>query len=207
MTVIPGLVRRAAAEAERHLREGAGLLVRAGRDLERSARLARLLPDYIERVAVLEREVRDQGTEVRAIRIELDSLVGQLNDRLLPRIDERMDDTERDLAAVATSLIRTGRETAGPRRPAGVGRAADRRAAHQARPAGAAHRPVARPAVHRGQVRRRPRRDARPDGAARRRAAAAPRPRPPPCRTSPTARPDRGPPRQGGNRASWTMDA
>lgn len=73
MTVIPGLVRRAAAEAERHLREGAGLLVRAGRDLERSARLARLLPDYIERVAVLEREVRDQGTEVRAIRIELDS--------------------------------------------------------------------------------------------------------------------------------------
>lgn len=63
-------------------------------------------------MAVLEREVRDQGTEVRAIRIELDSLVGQLNDRLLPRIDERMDDTERDLAAVATSLIRTGRETA-----------------------------------------------------------------------------------------------
>jgi hypothetical protein len=113
MTVIPGLVRRAAAEAERHLRGGAGLLVRAGRDLERSAGLVRSLPVHIERVAILEQAFRDQDTEVRAIRAELDSLVGQLNDRLLPRIDERMDDTERDLAAVATSLIRTGRETAG----------------------------------------------------------------------------------------------
>jgi chromosome segregation ATPase len=113
MTVIPGLVRRAAAEAERHLREGVGLLVRVGRDLERSAELGRLLPSYIERVAILEEAVRDQDTELRTIRTELDSLVGQLNDRLLPRIDERMDDTERDLAAVATSLIRTGRETAG----------------------------------------------------------------------------------------------
>ncbi|RKS69097.1 hypothetical protein BZB76_6236 [Actinomadura pelletieri DSM 43383] len=113
MTVIPGLVRRAAAEAERQLREGVGLLVRLGRDLERSAELGRFLPSYTERVASLEQTVRDQDTELRTLRTELDSLVGQLNDRLLPRIDERMDDTERDLAAVATSLIRTGRDTAG----------------------------------------------------------------------------------------------
>ncbi|MGP4028342.1 hypothetical protein [Actinomadura sp. 3N407] len=115
MTVIPGLVRRAAAEAERHLREGAGLLGRLGRDLERSAELGRLLPSYIERMASLEQAVRDQDAELRALRTELDSLVGQLNDRLLPRIDERMDDTERDLASVATSLIRTGRDTAAHR--------------------------------------------------------------------------------------------
>lgn len=120
MTVIPGLVRRAAAEAERHLREGVGLLARLGRDLERSAELGRLLPALTERLKILEETVRDQDTELRAaraelrgLRTELDSLVAQLNDRLLPRIDERMDDAERDLAAVATSLIRTGRDTAG----------------------------------------------------------------------------------------------
>ena len=113
MTVIPGLVRRAAVGAERHLREGVGLLVKVGRDLERSAELGRLLPGYLERVGLLEQAVRAQDTELRTIRTELDSLVVQLNDRLLPRIDERMDDTERDLAAVATSLIRTGRDTAG----------------------------------------------------------------------------------------------
>lgn len=115
MTMIPGLVRRAAAGAERHLREGAGLLAGLGRDLERSARLGRLLPAHAERLAVLEQAVQDQDAELRTLRTELDSLVGQLNDRLLPRIDERMDDTERDLAAVATSLIRTGRDTAGNR--------------------------------------------------------------------------------------------
>src|SRR4051812_37807633 len=120
MTVIPGLVRRAAAEAEHRLRAGAGLLVRLGRDLERSAELERLLPSYGERVRRLEDTVREQDAalrtgeeELRGLRAELDSLVGQLNDRLLPRVDERMDDTERDLAAVATSLIRTGRDTAG----------------------------------------------------------------------------------------------
>lgn len=115
MTVIPGLVRRAAAEAERHLREGVGLLARLGRDLERSVEAGRLLPTCIERMAILEQAVRDQDAELRALRIELDSLVCQLNDRLLPRIDERMDDTERDLAAVATSLVRTGRDTAAHR--------------------------------------------------------------------------------------------
>ncbi|NDU75096.1 hypothetical protein GWI34_21055 [Actinomadura sp. DSM 109109] len=113
MTVIPGLVRRAAAEVERHLREGAGALARAGRDLERSAELIRLLPSLAERLLALEEAARARDAELRSVRAELDSLVAQLNDRLLPRLDERMDDTERDLAAVATSLIRTGRETAG----------------------------------------------------------------------------------------------
>src|SRR5690349_11581144 len=96
MTVIPGLVRRAAAEAERHLREGVGLLAKVGRDLERSAELGRLLPALVERIAMLEKTVRDQYAELRTIRIE-----------------PRPDDTERHLAAAATSLIRTGRDTAG----------------------------------------------------------------------------------------------
>ncbi|HLV74704.1 hypothetical protein FHX41_2237 [Actinomadura hallensis] len=111
MTVVPGLVRRAAAEAERRLRGGAALVARVGRDLERSAEAGRLLPVYIERVTVLEQALRDRDAELRALRTELDSLVGQLNDRVLPRIDERMDDTERDVAAVAGSLVRTGRDT------------------------------------------------------------------------------------------------
>ncbi|TDC60936.1 hypothetical protein E1200_29660 [Actinomadura sp. GC306] len=112
MTVIPGLVRRAAAEAERRLRESAGLLARLGRDLEQSAEAWRMLPSYLDRLALLEQTVRDQDAELRALRAELDSLIAQLNDRVLPRIDERMDDTERDVAAVATSLIRTGRDSA-----------------------------------------------------------------------------------------------
>lgn len=115
MTVVPGLVRRAAAEAERRLREGAGLVARVGRDLERSVEAGRLLPLHLERIAALEQAVRDRDAELRALRAELDSLVGQLNDRVLPRLDERMDDTERDVAAVATSLVRTGRDSAAGR--------------------------------------------------------------------------------------------
>ncbi|MGI5208730.1 hypothetical protein ACQEU6_45085 [Spirillospora sp. CA-108201] len=130
MTVIPGLVRRAAAQVERHLREGAGALARAGRDLERSAELVLLLPSIAQRLSILEQAARVQDAELRTIRTELDSLVGQLNDRLLPRLDERMDDTERDLAAIASSLIRTGRETAGngTRMEAAERRVADLRA-------------------------------------------------------------------------------
>ncbi|QXJ20389.1 hypothetical protein AGRA3207_001093 [Actinomadura graeca] len=119
MTMIPGLVRRAAAEAEQRLRtgvrEGSRLLARLGRDLERSAELERLLPSYAERIRTLEASVRSRDEELAALRAEVESLVAQLNERLLPRLDERMDDTERDLAAVATSLIRTGRDTAGNR--------------------------------------------------------------------------------------------
>ncbi|TDD75034.1 hypothetical protein [Actinomadura rubrisoli] len=115
MTIVPGLVRRAATEAERQLREGAGLLARLGRDLERSADLGRLLPSYGDRIRDLEERDRARDAELGALRTEVESLVTQLNDRLLPRIDERMDDTERDLTAVATSLIRAGRDTAGYR--------------------------------------------------------------------------------------------
>lgn len=115
MTMIPGLVRRAAAEAERQLRGGTGLLVRLGRDLERTVEQGRLLPVYGERIRTLEETVRARDAELGALRGEIGSLVAQLNDRLLPRIDERMDDTERDLATVATSLIRTGRDAAAGR--------------------------------------------------------------------------------------------
>lgn len=124
MTVFSGLVRRVAAEAERQLREGAslgaGLLARLGQDTrERAAELARLQA-YGERIRLLEETLKrqdatlkKQDAELRSLRAELDSLVVQLNDRLLPRIDERMDDAERDLTVVATTLVRAGRDTAG----------------------------------------------------------------------------------------------
>jgi hypothetical protein len=115
MAVFSGLVRRATAETERRLREGPGLLRRLGRDLERSARLEWLLPAHDARLRRLEEVLAVQDAGLVALRAELDSLVTQLNDRLLPRIDERMDDTERDLASVATGLISTGKDAAGSR--------------------------------------------------------------------------------------------
>ncbi|WP_157610381.1 hypothetical protein [Spirillospora albida] len=105
MTIVPGLVRRAAAEAERQLRGGAGLLARLARELDRPARIG-------ARLVWLETAVRAQDAELRALRGELGSLVAQLNERLLPRVDERIDDAERDLTVLATGLIRTGRDTA-----------------------------------------------------------------------------------------------
>ncbi|KAB2344348.1 hypothetical protein [Actinomadura rudentiformis] len=113
MTVFSGLVRRVAAEAERQLREGASLIARISQDTrERAAELGRLQA-YSERIRLLEETVKGQDAELRGLRNELDSLVVQLNDRLLPRLDERMDDTERDLTVVATTLVRTGKDTAG----------------------------------------------------------------------------------------------
>ncbi len=199
MTVIPGLVRRAAAEAERHLREGIGLLVKVGRDLERSAELGRLLPAYIERMAILEQAVEAQDAELRTIRTELDSLVGQLNDRLLPRIDERMDDTERDLAAVATSLICTGRDPAnhlGWRPPSGASATcAPRSPSWSSGPGSGAT--CSRP--WRGSAT-----TSTPCAPGWRCAPPSPRPtpRPPRCRTSPTARP-----RGGVRPREWTHDS
>ncbi|MFD0684760.1 hypothetical protein [Actinomadura fibrosa] len=112
MTMIPGPFRRAAVEAEHRLRGGVGLLARLTRDLERTADLGRLLPSYGDRIRSLEEAVQERDAELDALRAELRSLVAQLNDRLLPGIDERMDDTERDLSAVAAGLVRTGRDGA-----------------------------------------------------------------------------------------------
>ncbi|MQY09406.1 hypothetical protein [Actinomadura macrotermitis] len=112
MAVFSGLVRRVAAEAERQVRGGIGLLVRLSLEHERVAELERVLPAYGERIRRLEETVRGQDAGLRALRAELDSLIAQLNDRMLPRVDERMDDIERDLAILATGLIRTGKESA-----------------------------------------------------------------------------------------------
>jgi chromosome segregation ATPase len=115
MTAFPGLVRHVAAEAERRLREGLDLLSRLRWDRTRPAELKRLLDAYGERIRRLEETLAGQDTELRALRADLASLVSQLNDRLLPRIDERMDDTERDLTAIATTLIRQDQNTTGNR--------------------------------------------------------------------------------------------
>ncbi|MFC9975810.1 hypothetical protein ACFVH6_33470 [Spirillospora sp. NPDC127200] len=122
MAVFPRLVRRVAGEAERQLRGGlssglgrlAGMLADPGRPAEFD-RLPALVDAQGERVRRLEEALRAQDAGLRALRDELDSLIAQINDRLLPRIDERMDDLERDLTAFATGLVRTGRETAASR--------------------------------------------------------------------------------------------
>jgi archaellum component FlaC len=114
MTMFSALVRRTAAEAEHRLRAGLDLLAAIVEDRERQAERERLAA-CDERVRRLERVIEGQDRDLRALRSELDSLVGQLNDRLLPRMDERMDDTERDLTSLATGLIRAGRESAGHR--------------------------------------------------------------------------------------------
>jgi len=114
MTVLfPVLIRRAAAEAERRLRAGAGRLAAIAWEPERTqdVTLNRLLAQE-SRIRRLEQSLDGQDRDLRALRTDLDSLVSQLNDRLLPRIDERMDDTERDLAALATGLVQTSREAA-----------------------------------------------------------------------------------------------
>ncbi|MBO2451051.1 hypothetical protein J4573_28405 [Actinomadura barringtoniae] len=106
------IVRRVAVEAERQLREGVKTLAKLVDDRERSAERERLQA-YGERLALMEETLKGQDAGMRELRTELDSLVTQLNERLLPRLDERMDDTERDLTVVATTLVRTGKDTAG----------------------------------------------------------------------------------------------
>ncbi|MFC5747809.1 hypothetical protein [Actinomadura rugatobispora] len=122
MTVFSGLVRRTALEAERRLRAGVDLLAAIAEDPERTADLQRekeARAAQEERIArleeTLERVLEDHDRDLGTLRTELDSLITQLNDRLLPRIDERMDDTERDLTALATGLVRSGREAAATR--------------------------------------------------------------------------------------------
>lgn len=112
MTVFSVLVRRVAVEAERQLRGGIATLAKLVDDRERSAERERLKA-YGERLALMEETLKGQDAGMRELRVELDSLVTQLNERLLPRLDERMDDTERDLTVVATTLVRTGKDTAG----------------------------------------------------------------------------------------------
>ena len=122
MTVLPGLVRRAAREAERRLRAGVDLLAAIAEDPEHTAELRREREARTAQEArirrleeIVERALEGHDRDLRALRSDLDSLIGQLNDRLLPRIDERMDDTERDVTALATDLVRTGREMASAR--------------------------------------------------------------------------------------------
>ncbi|WP_067828825.1 hypothetical protein [Actinomadura kijaniata] len=115
MAVLSGLVRRIVSEADRQLRgrlpaTPGDLLRGLARELTRPVELERLVAVQGERIARLEERLREQDAGLRAVRAELDSLVVQLNDRLLPRLDERLDDLERDLTVVATGMIRAGKE-------------------------------------------------------------------------------------------------
>jgi chromosome segregation ATPase len=117
--LFPVLIRRAAAEAERRLRAGAGLLAAIAGEPERADRtdsddLQRLLAQEA-RIHRLERRLEEQDRGLDTLRADLDSLISQLNERLLPRLDERIDETERDLTTLATGLVRAGRESSAQR--------------------------------------------------------------------------------------------
>jgi archaellum component FlaC len=115
MPVFSGLVRRVVVEAERQVRGGLDLLTRLTREHAPGAEALRMLPALDARLNSVEEALGRQDETLRALRTDLDALVTDLNRRLLPRIDERMDDTERDLAALATGLIRAGKDDAGQR--------------------------------------------------------------------------------------------
>ncbi|MBW8485623.1 hypothetical protein [Actinomadura parmotrematis] len=112
MVPFAALVRRIVAEAERQVRGGVDLLVGLGGDRERVAELERLLGAYGERVRRLEEALHGQDAGLRRVRQNVEALVRELNERLLPRLDERMDDAERDVAALAAGVIRNGKDAA-----------------------------------------------------------------------------------------------
>ncbi|HEX2315084.1 MAG TPA: hypothetical protein VHJ17_15180 [Thermomonospora sp.] len=108
--ILPTLARRVAGEAERLLSS----LPAPGRD--QRAEIARLRAEAAEqrrRADRLERRLDEQAAELAAARRQLDSLVAQLNERLLPGIDERVHEVERDVTRLATRLLRAGQEAAG----------------------------------------------------------------------------------------------
>ncbi|WP_018657833.1 hypothetical protein [Actinomadura flavalba] len=109
MTVFPGLLLRVASESERHVRDGLERLGRLTREHGPGAEARRSLALYDERLRRLESALTRQDAGLRSLRADLDLIVTDLNERLLPRLDERMDDTERDVAAITTDLLRTGR--------------------------------------------------------------------------------------------------
>ncbi|REE94871.1 hypothetical protein [Thermomonospora umbrina] len=106
---LPNLARRAVGEAERLLSS----VLAPVRD--HGAAVARLREDVAEqrgRADRLERRLAEQAEELAAARRQIDSLVEQLNGRLLPGIDERIHETERDLTRLATRLLRAGQDAA-----------------------------------------------------------------------------------------------
>ncbi|RAY16654.1 hypothetical protein DPM19_00240 [Actinomadura craniellae] len=103
MVVFLGLARRAVTELERCANTGLDALVTLTRGPDRTAEL-------MERLQRLEDVLAGQAAGLTDVRHRLDALVDQLNEQLLPGIDERMDETERDLARLATGLMRGDRD-------------------------------------------------------------------------------------------------
>jgi hypothetical protein len=101
------LARRAAQEVERAL---SSLLTQDDRTepqentAEEIARLKAESAAHRERADRLERQLTEQ-------RGELASLVAELNDRVLPGVDERIHETERDLTRLATRMLRADQDS------------------------------------------------------------------------------------------------
>lgn len=133
MTFFLGLARQAVAEVERRaaaagldvlvtmsaeafsqriraeIREQVEAEVRAS-VAERDRRHEQAEQAFEERVQRLESTLAGQDAGLAEVREQIRSLVTQLNERLLPVIDERMDETERDLARLATGMMRNDKK-------------------------------------------------------------------------------------------------
>ncbi|SEG80398.1 hypothetical protein SAMN04489712_11374 [Thermomonospora echinospora] len=113
---LPTLARRAAGEVERLLSslaaQGQELLLQAqgGDRRDEIARLRAETAAQRERADRLERLLAEQSAGLAAVERQMESLVTELNGRLLPGLDERMHETERDLARLATRMLRAGQE-------------------------------------------------------------------------------------------------
>jgi chromosome segregation ATPase len=120
---LPALARRAAGEVERMLSS----LVAQGQDFlaqgqeflaqgqEQRSEIARLKAETAaqrERADRLERRLAEQSAGLAAVGRQVDSLVTELNQRLLPSVDERIHETERDLTRLATRMLQAGQEAA-----------------------------------------------------------------------------------------------
>lgn len=102
------LTRHAVGTMERHGLAGFELLTRLGRELTApwTGSPWRQELDLLERrVDELEGLLTQRADELAQVRRELGSLITQLNERLLPGVDERMHETERDLARLGTQQL------------------------------------------------------------------------------------------------------
>lgn len=116
MPVFMNIARWATAEAGRYASAGLDLLgtaVSGNRDCrEAVAALTAKVRAQEERITRMEGELAAQATGLAAARAQVDSLIGQLNGQLLPGIDERIHETERDLTKLATRLVRADQDAA-----------------------------------------------------------------------------------------------
>lgn len=109
MPALFDLARWAAATAGRRAQAGLTMAATAA-GLADGGALAERVRAQDERLARLEGLLAEQAAGLDRVRAQVGSLVVQLNRQLLPVLDERINETERDLARLATRLVRGAQE-------------------------------------------------------------------------------------------------